>query len=47
MLELGIPLELVASPWLLSLMSQDDFLPAHVVLRVWDWMVLDGVDVIM
>jgi hypothetical protein len=42
-----VPLELVASEWLLCLCCGPDFLPIQTVLRVWDWFLLDGPDVLL
>ncbi|CAM9381041.1 unnamed protein product [Choristocarpus tenellus] len=41
----GLPLELLVCDWMLSLFCR--VLPPIAVLRVWDWLFLDGVDVLM
>ena len=37
-----IPLQIIVSPWLLTLFSNCKPLPAVTVAEFWDWMILDG-----
>ncbi|KAG5178153.1 rab-GTPase-TBC domain-containing protein, partial [Tribonema minus] len=41
----GLPLELLACDWMLSLFCR--VLPPRTVLRVWDWLLLEGADVLV
>lgn len=42
---IGLPLELLACDWVLSLFCR--VLPPLTVLRVWDWLLLEGADVLI
>ena len=42
---IGVPLELIASKWLVGLFTQD--FPKATTLRIWDWFLLDGPDVLL